>query len=454
MSNPEPTRISHHTLESLERLEKERGHINWNEVINWFRNSLSSGEEIGTQVEDVTKANSRIENRGVRLLLYYLHSFGETETVWQATYEKHFQHCGKSQPYTGKTPDLDDVIGKLAAFNGSKKDETKDALIAPIIEALRAFKAAADFYEIKLQPGNRIPLATLPTLIKNPQQLTQNAETLISELEELDKIIKAARSAIPRPVHADAVAFLCMAQERLKTIGSEDEETADSALAEDFMKFAVGVTAVGFGKETHKTPKRPAGEFIADVQHAGTAFLESLKARDTGISVLAQFKFLKGITLKSSEEDLEHQLRDVPTPMIATLIGYLRHRATNGPRVQEQDLPALGKLTEYVETILAKKMAAELAQTKPPSDAWRKVHAILSKNLYEPLSQVLHHVDLTKAQLQHLPEPKRDEGEGKLSRLTQKGVKAAVYGAIGGEVVENLTAVARLLGIRKKGGNK
>lgn len=428
-----------HELETLNRLEAERGKINWNEVADFYD---GAPPDLKQQIAELLTGNMvgqlNLDDPNHQLLVYYaylLNRDGKID-VFTKTYKDRFEKTKATVKPAVSLPAPAEITGPIRSYKGATKPESKDAALADLGTKLGNLEFVADHYGVALpvEVSALVAAADLATLIQpTAYNLAALQRALLSLYGDIQKAEKAAESRITaRPVGAIAV-YQVMKAEHVGLGKSDIELETDTA--EDFSIFAVRVTSEDF-KGLGVTPTTGVADALEhDLKKLGAAAKEFAQ-RQAANTILAEFPMCKGLHVTSTPQDINGQLKEADPVMVARLILLLRHEVAERSLgrlkgVKEKDLTDLQAFVYALEDLLSKRMAAEIFPEKSDAkEAWKRVPGVTNKYLRKPSREDPKdiHKELHKYEP---PKPKEEKhGHGAVEGLLSVGAVAAIIASV------------------------
>lgn len=401
-------------ISSIAYLETQRGKITDREVDNWF-NALdpATKEEIGEllvtkkQLEQAGDAGKIIFEKGdlsEEVLFRYLYALGQKKKldVFTEVYDDIFDPQKAKEKIRDAPLTKKEFMSTVMTVLNAKSRDKPGAIVALSLAAI-SLKDACEHYEIPVPE-------ILGTLFENPASVDSiNIQELNTQLNQVYRALAEAEKGLElrigkRPVPGPLVVYVCIQKEH----EGKSENDLRRAVAKDFGRIAVAGTSVYFGGSS---PEAKAWEKDRDFVKALIQELKQLKhpleflRRTSGSAILHHFHFLKGIGPETSETDLKKHLERVPTPIIAKLIGVLRHERDH---LREYERGKIGKFVRHLEDIVAERITEKMLEEK--KEPYLKATDIIIEEFYDPLQQVDTELKKVQEELKRYRIPKA-EGE-------------------------------------------
>ncbi len=391
-----------------------------------------------------------------------LETTGRFATVFVDVYDKQLKPGTKLPDISVPIPTSGDIIKNISgALHSAKQKQAHFSLLqtqlGTIIYVARQYHLSVQplLYKLltagdKLERVLRTPAKKAVPAGPNGPEIPATDEILIDlvtlnvELIEFFDAVEAKKKASTsalrapgQPMAGSEVVYLCTKKEFGTT---KRDDALERATTENTAHFAVGLTSVDFGGigrvKTSGIVQRAKDE-AGRAGKMAVGFAKDLLRSGAG-SVLKEFPIFAGLDAGSGDH-LDHQLKDVPTPKVAELIGYLRYVATEKRAeakikggVKVTGLDELQQFVRAMEDILAERLKTEILKGDA-KDAWKRTSSVLTDNLFDPLKHVAHDPRKIKEHLKHIKAPEHahpKESSGIVSLVRDQFKKYGLLGTI------------------------
>lgn len=448
MSTTNEIHSSQSEIQSMQRLEKDRGNINWSAA----KALCVSNTEVDRIFSDILKTEGEtgkidLDSLDAKLLLYYLYANNGGSTLLQNVYKRFKKPDGMDREEAEELqtiPNPEIIIAKAGACLHAEPEHEAGARVE-LITVLSALKHAAVVYGVT-------EASKIDQYMSNPASITTETLGVFSEnIRKLYALIRAQKKALAhnitvRPAPKEFL-FLCI-KEELNRLGRLAGADLDAAAASDFAAFVVGVTSVDFdGKIGFGTGDISDTE---QIRAAAAGAWGALKASpqiftaESASGLLARF----GLSTKSSPQEIEQKLNHISTPVIARLIWYLRRQATVKRKdmkgvlyqgINQLELSALEKFVKALEDIVAKRMG-EAIREGDSAKILERARSVTNRDFHNPLIDSDNHPDAVEKKMRAYVPPKPPKDEGKKDLET----KLVTFGGLA-SVVDTIVQSARLI---------